>query len=287
MKSRAFSKIARFIGTKSWIRLGIRYWFWNKLKNGRFKVPFFGLVYSGYLEDYIDRHVFLFGCYEHDEIIFLKQFLNKDKSVLDVGCNTGHHSLFFSRFSKEVHAFDPYTEVTNVFRGRIKENNVSNIFIHEVGLGEKNTELKYFQPKGENQGAGSFIENQANISNDTKILPIRNGDTYVKNISVGKISLIKVDVEGYEPEVLRGLKQAIETNRPVVFVEFNKVNERFGGEAKIFQDLPQNYRAYMIQTNKPVLFLFNNPKIKLVSFDYSNPKGENIIFIPEELKIKI
>ena len=63
----------------------------------RFTCNFFGMKYSGNLNSYIDWCVFFFGAYEKQELLLLKDLLRKrdNPTVLDIGANVGHHSLFF------------------------------------------------------------------------------------------------------------------------------------------------------------------------------------------------
>jgi FkbM family methyltransferase len=285
MKLTPFYRLARFFGKIRFIRLGLRFKLWKFLrKDYVFSVPFFGYIYNGNLLDYIDRQVFLFGAYEYDELQYLKNFLDTDSIVLDIGCNTGHHSLFFSRYAKHVYAFDPYTKVTDILLQRIRKNNIKNIDVYSVGLGQTDSEMHYFEPTSiENKGVGSFLKKDGLDTVHTHLLTVKNADNYIKELGIQKVSLIKIDVEGFEYEVLCGLKQTIFKNRPVIFFEFNPENEKFGTAENMYACFPNKYTAYMIETNRPFLMLFNNPKIKLVEFDFKNPIGENVLFIPNEV----
>lgn len=274
--------IARFIGTRRWLRIGIRYHFFWQLHRYSFSVPFFGYRYSGNLDDHIDRQVFLFGAYEYDELMLMKRFLSKDAVVLDVGSNTGHHSLFFSRFAKLVHAFDPYQKVIDVAEARIKENKIDNIFTHTFGLGDKDAIEAYYEPADYNQGVGSFVKGPDNFKNNTINLIIKNGDTFVESLNLNNIDLIKIDVEGYETEVLNGLQTIIAKHRPVVFFEFKKGSERFGSYSSVVSYFPDKYDFYMIKANRPVVWFLNNPQPEVRPFDYEHPVGENVLAVPKE-----
>lgn len=274
--------IARFIGTRRWLRVGIRYHFFWRLHRYNFSVSFFGYRYSGNLDDHIDRQVFLFGAYEYDELMLMKKLLSKDSVVLDVGSNTGHHSLFFSRFAKLVHAFDPYQKVIDVAEARIKENNIHNIFTHTFGLGDKDATEAYYEPADYNQGVGSFVKRPDNLKNNTINLTIKNGDSFVESLLLNNIDLIKIDVEGYETEVLSGLQTVIAKYRPAIFFEFKKGSERFGSYSSVVSYFPDKYDFYMIKTNRPVLWFLNNPQPEVRSFDYEHPVGENILAVPKE-----
>jgi FkbM family methyltransferase len=75
----------------------------------------------------------------------------------------------------------------------------------------------YVKPNSHNTGTGSF----ANSGNEgeTLSLPIRVGDEVLADQNIKNIHFIKIDTEGFEPFVLRGLKNTLELCRPLVFFE--------------------------------------------------------------------
>jgi FkbM family methyltransferase len=173
--------------------------------------------------------VLLFGLYEKDRLFFMRDCLaNLHKPtavVLDVGANTGNHSLFLSRCIPEgkVHAFEPFPPVINRFRANLASNPaITNVALHEIGLSEKTAELSFAAPNDENEGSGSFQSNRLNEAGHalfTEKLKVVRGDEFLKEQNIGPITLVKMDVEAHEESALKGMHDTLWRDRPVVVVE--------------------------------------------------------------------
>jgi len=74
-----------------------------------FRVTLNGTTYEGNTNNYIDKNIFLYGAYEKPVLFFLSDIMitaYSDQGIfLDIGANTGQHSLFMSRHAREIHAF--------------------------------------------------------------------------------------------------------------------------------------------------------------------------------------
>ena len=138
---------------------------------------------------------------------------------LDVGANKGLHSLFLSRYVTVIHAFEPYEPVLDKFRRLIETNKITNIVIHPVGLGDKNEMLSFYEPPESNEGTGSFVKEFKIDNKPYESLQIVIGDHRLKQAGVSSVELIKIDVEGYEKSVLRGLTETLAVNRPSLFLK--------------------------------------------------------------------
>jgi len=140
---------------------------------------------------------------------------------LDIGANTGQHSLFMSRYAKEIHAFEPWEPVIKRFRRMVEHNHIKNIVIHPFGLGDENSKEPFFRPPDINLGMGSFVEGfQENNSYEGE-LEIRIGDEALQKAGVMSVSLIKMDIEGYEKPALKGLRRTLQRHRPIVEFELS------------------------------------------------------------------
>ncbi len=88
----------------------------------------------------IDREIFLKGCYEKNQLNFLKKISeeNKISHFFDIGANIGYYTLFFKDI-KNIHAFEPNKK--NFLR--LKENinlNTLNVNLYNFGLSNSNSE---------------------------------------------------------------------------------------------------------------------------------------------------
>jgi FkbM family methyltransferase len=222
--------------------------------------------------------------------IFLELFMlrdliqSKENSVfLDIGANIGHHSLFMSKFARQVLAFEPYELVRNQLELKIKTNQIENIQVHPVGLGLAEEELDFYAPKGVNTGTGSFVAAHY-IQNNILFgkLRIVNADANISEQNLEKIDIIKMDVEGIEKNVLLGLKATFEKFRPILFMEFSAdTQQTFTNESELLSLLPTGYRVKNVFVDKPYAYFFDQAKHHFVDFEF-NESGGNIIFFPKE-----
>lgn len=269
--------LLRFYGHIRWIRLGLRYKFILKVpyKDQKFTKDFFGYKYDGNLMDYIDRYVYYFGAYEREELDFIKKYIDTNSVILDIGANTGHHSLFFSSIAKEVYSFEPYKKMYDILVDRIEKNNIKNIHPYNFGLGSINKISDFFAPIGINSGVGSFIKGE-NTHFFGK-LEIKNGDDFLKEINIQNIDFIKIDVEGMEKDVILGIMDIIKNQKPIMFIEANVSGQKFINER--LSDIFMDYTVKIIDANNPIMLFFNIPGSKKIDFKISS-KTENLILVP-------
>jgi FkbM family methyltransferase len=227
----------------------------DQLQGSRhFTADYFGMRYHGDAANLIDAHVLLYGAWEPQVLHFLRSCadaLNSDSVVfVDVGANTGLHSLFMSRYASHVHAFDPYPPVVARFRTAVDENHLSNITIHQVGLGNADELVPFHKPPGHNQGTGSFLWGieRGNSTTGTSLQIVR-GDEYFEKKGID-VDIIKMDIEGFEKPALLGLRSILERDRPVVEMEITAESGR-EGLFESFEDLqaafPANYSFHTLR----------------------------------------
>lgn len=204
-------------------------------RNVEFETDFYGLRYHGDSANYIDAHVLYYGAFEKPMLNWMKDTANAlerdDLVFLDVGANMGHHTLFASLFAAQVHAFEPYSPVLEKLRQAVDRNSLANVTIHPIGLGATAEMLEFFDPPSDNNGVGSFVRGFQDRSPSKSYLQIVVGDDYLAEHLVSPVDMIKIDVEGYEKSVLRGLRKTLAKDRPVIILELT-VN---AGEDFLFQ----------------------------------------------------
>lgn len=172
--------------------------------------------------DSIGLHILVDGFYENAEITLISKYLNnkiKDGIFIDVGANIGNHSLFFSEFFKEVCSFEPQKKIFKILE--LNSSEIDNINIYNFGLGEKSETLTFKIPFSAPAMASQFI-----TSKDTYIeeVEIKNFDNEFID---KKISMVKIDTEGNELSVVKGMKNSLIENKPVLCIEINQeINKR-------------------------------------------------------------
>ncbi|MBL4581333.1 MAG: FkbM family methyltransferase [Gammaproteobacteria bacterium] len=259
-------RIFRFAWNQRWIDLRHKKAIYKKLcsygdvPDAPFSADFFGLQYEGNLNNSVEFALFYMGAFEKPLLFFLRdtmQLLRQStngsrQSFFDIGANIGQHSLFMSLHADQVHAFEPYCVVSQKLERHIELNEIGNIQLHKVGLSNQQEELDFYAPTGRNQGIGSFDAGTVSKGNKKlgKLALVR-GDDYLAQNKLQDIALLKIDVEGFEKNVVTGLRETLEKSRPVIVVEVTYGNSlSFASFDELKAALPTDY----------LLFRFNNRK---------------------------
>ena len=170
--------------------------------------------------DEIGAYIVTDGRYEVDLLQGITEWLipawipdHGEKLALDVGANIGNHALAFSPLFARVLAFEPNPVALHLLRANIELNQRENIEVVPFGLGRADETHKFHTVHG-NLGASRFA-----MSGDAS-LQIRQGDRFMLQERYQEpVGLIKIDVEGMEPQVLEGLTATLDAHKPVVLFE--------------------------------------------------------------------
>jgi FkbM family methyltransferase len=234
----------------------------------------------------VDWNVYYFGAYAREELALLKEFLKEMDApvVFDVGANVGHHTLFAAARCEKVYAFEPFEGVYRVLLTHLDCNDVRNVELCPHGLGDRNCREPFSPPPSRNLGMGSFARDHG--ESHSVQLDIRRGDDVVEEHDITKVSFIKVDTEGYTPQVFRGLARTLDRCRPVVFFEWSACDAQGlpGGEER--QLLPQGYAFYHFRPNPARYGVFARPGYVLQELQGAWQMG-NLLAVPEEFRNRL
>lgn len=191
--------------------------------------------------------------------------INKFKinTSVDVGSNTGKWTYYLSKVSAQVISFEPTFLLFKLNKKLF--SNIKKITTFNCALGSANANaiIKVPDSNLDEASIGKKFKSQVQVS--TESVRIVRGDKILKN---KKIDLIKIDVEGYEIEVLKGLKETIKKRFPVLIVEIEKRHNplfllsfkqlKLYGYLVFYQ---KENRLYLIKSNYKK-FINSNQKIK-------------------------
>ncbi|MEX0654836.1 MAG: FkbM family methyltransferase [Phycisphaeraceae bacterium] len=214
-----------------------------------FECDFFGLRYAGDACNVIDFHCFFYGAFEKGHLFFWRDVAGSlfagQGVYLDIGANVGHHALFMTRHCSAVHAFEPYAPVREKIHEKIRLNRLSNLFVHDVGVGDENITLPFHAPAGANLGVGSFVDGQADRAEASQSLQVVKGDDYFTRAIGGHVQMVKIDVEGFEKNALTGFRETFARERPVMVVELTTgLTCSFDSQDEILATLPEDYLLF-------------------------------------------
>ena len=169
------------------------------------------------------------GIYGSGEYSFLKRYLKKLRNplILDVGANVGDYSLAVLKVNKNsaIHCFEPSKYHIKELKKNLSDYNVQ---INSFGLSNNKLDMKLYQDK-EISGIKSLIKRDLNHLSinfeDFEIVKLSVGDEYVDLNKLKQINLLKIDVEGWEMQVLEGFTKSFRTNKiEICQFEFGHAN---------------------------------------------------------------
>jgi len=161
--------------------------------------------------------------YEPETIDFIRNNC-KDGDVIHAGTYFGD---FLPGISAKLHsqailwAFEPNAENYECAGRTIAINNLTNVKLFNVALGSKESKgyLLVENEYGKSLGGASMVIDEFQEYKSIEIKIVRIDDIIPKNRS---ISIIHLDVEGYEKETIIGAMQTIRKNKPILILEDNK-----------------------------------------------------------------
>jgi FkbM family methyltransferase len=155
---------------------------------------------------------------------FKDAFNNKVLNILDIGAHKGETiDLFYKNFNvSKIYSFEPNINLFKILKANQKYNN-DKIEIFNLGFGERtevkelnifkdtssstinyiNEDTMYFKRK---QKFMSFFFNNKNFLVEKQKVQIQNLSEFISEQSIDKIHILKIDTEGYEYKILKGLK---------------------------------------------------------------------------------
>ena len=272
--------IAKFLRLK---QLSSRFNFNSSLylNNKKFKIPIIknmGLLNLKIKEDWFFR--------------LLKDLkLSTDTSFIDVGVNVGQTLLTFrSIYDNPYYGFEPNPSCVYYLHNLIEVNGISNAHVLPVGLSYENC-LGKFYIKNEVDSAGTIVKDlRPDYYENEKVnyVPLFTFDSVGLN-EIKPISLIKIDVEGAELEVVTGLVSAINTYKPLIICEVLDCHSQSSIEpmqeraSKLFAVIKScDYKVYRIR-HKTKIELEEIEEIRLKLWEPSSFDLNDYLFVPNNL----
>jgi FkbM family methyltransferase len=188
-----------------------------------------GVNYALDISDYMEHSIYF--AYKDEALESLLEIASGCKVIIDVGANIGATALNLAKqhSTKMVIGFEPDGGNFAKAQANIRLNNLNNIRLLKRGLGSRSALVRLYKVNPENQGMNRILTDDA-ADFDFEEIQVQTLDDFVREEQLD-VDLIKIDVEGYELNVLRGAVETINRCRPKLFIELDDENLKAHGDS--------------------------------------------------------
>jgi FkbM family methyltransferase len=124
--------------------------------------------------------------------------------AFDVGVNYGYTSAWLSRWADRVYAFEPNPDNAAMIREQLRIRQIHNVEHIPTAISDQQGEgVLHLKPVDGHHSLGDI---GASSTVGTMRVPVTTLDRFAETRGINRVSLLKIDVEGFEPEVLRGAR---------------------------------------------------------------------------------
>lgn len=176
------------------------------------------------------------------------------KNIIDIGANNGQITIEFANLvgdNGKVMSFEPQRIIYQQLCGNVFLNGLDNVHAFNVALGDQEGLISIEKPNYFQNGPVNFGDVHVGVSENYELVQLHRLDSY----NFENVSLIKIDVQGYEYKVLLGAKETIMNNRPIIFIEIEEDQlEKYGETERSVIELLSEFGYSSKRFNEGVSF---------------------------------
>lgn len=233
----------------------------------------------------VEKPLYFTGTYEAGTLGVIRSCLKKGDAFIDVGANIGLMSIFAARIVEKgtVYSFEPLLETFAVLQKNIEINNIHNVKAYNIALSDtRGKSIIYTNPYA-GKGSTSFIKpSEQDDVKEYKVMTERLDD-FLETNPLSNLKMLKIDVEGWELHVLKGVKRLLKSsNAPIICVEYSKMVRTESDPLEIYRFITNinDYRIYKLKKGKGI-----PSKLIRVKSTSDLPNHDNLFcFLPSHLK---
>jgi len=233
----------------------------------------------------LEEALFLYGTYEEGTLRIFNHILNAGDTFIDIGANIGLMSLHAAtilRGSGKVISFEPFPSAYDILVQNISLNKFRNIEAMNLAIGSMNGTVDIFANPAINRASSSLI--RPNHAETSHRIAIKKLDDYLEERGYNRIRCIKIDVEGWELEVLKGAVNTLSgRGAPVCVIECSTLHPIYGGDTQDIYTLLRSvnsYRLFRLAGGKE-----KPSKLLEIQVKENLPKHDNLFcFLPEHIR---
>jgi len=151
-----------------------------------------------------------------------RSLLAKDAVVFDIGANLGLSTVMMatSAPSGKIFSFEPSPSIYPYLEKTVAENFLKHCVTLPIALGEAPGELSFFD-NPTSASASHLVVGDRSLGGSNYTVKVSTVDDFVFENNLERLDMMKIDVEGFELDVLKGANKTLALLKPAVFLEFN------------------------------------------------------------------
>lgn len=177
-------------------------------------------------DDVVAWEYFWRGTYEPEIVAQWVAWAKEATSILDIGAYTGLMSVLAARANPEarIHALEPVERTVERLKINLRANGVADrVTAHtKAAAGDYGIDMINYYRDEDFLGTGNSLHDKGKKIAARRMIQTVNVDHYLG--AKHKFDLVKIDVEGFEAEVLKGITRLIQRDRPRMVIEIWKEN---------------------------------------------------------------
>ncbi len=193
---------------------------------------------------------YVIGSYEPEFMDALRRHIRPGDTCLDVGGNLGYYCMVMARLTGSggrVISFEPIAENQAVLRENIALNGMDNVEVADIALGATPGVMSLIRGEAGAVSATPSVRGYAVEGAQSSVeVRVDTLDAFLEHRSC-RPSVIKIDVEGAEMEVLQGAVKTLRAARPAVLLEVHGWDDESSGTVRGFFS-PLGYQVSLIGT---------------------------------------
>ena len=173
----------------------------------------------------ISEELLMFKTHEPITTKLISNELKEEMVCLDLGANIGYYALLESNIignSGKVIAIEPSPDNFEKLIQNLNLNCIKNVIPFNIACGDKNGEIPFLVSKKSNL-CTIIDKNYVKKSSDNIIdVPIKKIDDFLNENKIEKVDFVRMDVEGYEGHIIKGMQKTLDKNKPILHIEVHR-----------------------------------------------------------------
>ncbi|MBS1512390.1 MAG: FkbM family methyltransferase [Bacteroidetes bacterium] len=194
----------------------------------------YGINYRLDISDYQNWLLYYF-C-KADSSFGVVNYVQQGDTILDIGGNIGQTAMMIASktgLKGKVYSFEPFPSTFQKFSTNLTLNPPlqSIITVTNCALGDVPASLKMYRDCDTNSGSNRMVNSNDQAETELIEVPVSTVDAFVATNALSKVNFIKIDVEGFEMNVLKGAEETLKKFSPSLFIELNDQSLKYQGSS--------------------------------------------------------